>query len=378
MNFFTWRSTLAVLCALCVSSVLGATTFDDLKTSFAQYKKWIPPSSSQGLEGKLSFLFKTHVRDSILLYQDDGGRDYLSVELLSAKVLLSFGSSGNSVRVQIGHDLADMLWHKVVVQLNNDQVILTLDQNLTQTATIPRPRNEALLGNSGFLYIGGFPSSLSLSQLSTPQVAFKKRFVGCIKRIMMTNTERVLERAVLIKSKGTKSGCLNECRVRNPCLNNGKCVNRFSKAKCDCSGTGFEGKRCEKGQFANSLMFLYITNCPFNSSVSFVFLLTYTMLAFSFDFCFVLQGLVSLSKAFLLVRTWIFFAPYRYNYVLRTLIVQSYFPVIVNDNQIDCRNVLSQLETQRHNLQNKQIVNKTATGKRIISKHRTFQNYPLF
>jgi hypothetical protein len=97
------------------------------------------------------------------------------------------------------------------------------------------------------MYIGGLPRSLSLSTLSSPQAAFKKRFVGCMKKLMMTNVENLLQRASLISSKGTKSGCLNECRVRNPCLNKGKCINRFSKAKCDCSGTGFEGQRCEKG-----------------------------------------------------------------------------------------------------------------------------------
>lgn len=37
---------------------------------------------------------------------------------------------------------------------------------------------------------------------------------------------------------------------RHPCLNDGKCeaLKSHSKYVCDCTGTGFYGKRCHKGK----------------------------------------------------------------------------------------------------------------------------------
>lgn len=46
--------------------------------------------------------------------------------------------------------------------------------------------------------------------------------------------------------------CSNKCTI-NPCLNSGKCVNLFTKSRCDCFGTGYEGATCKQG---NAYIFL--------------------------------------------------------------------------------------------------------------------------
>lgn len=254
-----------VVCLLLMSSSHGAITFDGSKSSFAQFHKWQPSSSSSGVVGTLSFHFKTHLKNSLLVYQDDGQSDYISIELKNGKILTTSGTLSNSVRVDIGQDLDDMNWHILMVKIAGNSVTLTLDKSLTKTAN-NLPKNSALSVSSGYLYVGGLPRSRSLSSLSWMGAAFKKGFVGCVKKLMVTTKENNLERAVLIKSKGTKSGCLNECRAQNPCLNNGRCINRFSKAKCDCSGTGFEGTKCEKGKF----IYILVINIPILVALSYL------------------------------------------------------------------------------------------------------------
>lgn len=231
------------LCLLTISSVYAAITFDGTKSSYAQYRSWQP---SNGVVGIITLHFKTHLKDSLLLYQDDGLKDFLSIELQNGQIITTLTTSRKSTKVLIGNDLDDMNWHILMLQLDGNRLQLTLDRIHTKNAT-NLPPNEALR-SSRYLYLGGLPRSLSLSDLSWTDAAFKKGFVGCVKKLLMTNTDNKQEKAVLVKSKGTKSGCLNECRVKNPCQNNGTCINRFSKAVCDCTGTGYEGTTCQKGK----------------------------------------------------------------------------------------------------------------------------------
>lgn len=240
------KFSLAVLLVF-VSGSFGAITFDGLKSSYAQYESWRPASSLSSFVGKLSLYFKTHAKDSLLLYQDDSSKDYISIELTEGKIVATFGTARKVVKLEVGQDLDDMSWHNLVVEISGNRATLTLDKTLTKTVR-NLLRNAALLNPLSDLYIGGLPRSLSLKSLSWTEAAFKKGFVGCVKKLLITKTTTNLERAVLIKSKGTKSGCLNECRARNPCLNNGNCINRFSRAKCNCTDTGFEGEKCEKGK----------------------------------------------------------------------------------------------------------------------------------
>ena len=38
---------------------------------------------------------------------------------------------------------------------------------------------------------------------------------------------------------------IDDC-LNNPCLNNGKCVDKINGYECNCDETGFNGKNCEK------------------------------------------------------------------------------------------------------------------------------------
>jgi len=48
----------------------------------------------------------------------------------------------------------------------------------------------------------------------------------------------------VLKGESVAPGCLNQCATQNPCENSGKCINMFTRAACDCFGTGYDGVRC--------------------------------------------------------------------------------------------------------------------------------------
>ena len=51
----------------------------------------------------------------------------------------------------------------------------------------------------------------------------------------------------LVQKIDVSADCLDACK-NYTCPNNGRCKNHFIVPKCDCVGTGFYGKKCQKGK----------------------------------------------------------------------------------------------------------------------------------
>ena len=41
---------------------------------------------------------------------------------------------------------------------------------------------------------------------------------------------------------------VNECKVKDPCIHNGTCINNNGSYVCDCT-SGWQGKHCEDGKY---------------------------------------------------------------------------------------------------------------------------------
>ena len=51
----------------------------------------------------------------------------------------------------------------------------------------------------------------------------------------------------LVQKIDVSDDCLDACK-NYTCPNKGRCKNHFIVPKCDCVGTGFYGKECQKGK----------------------------------------------------------------------------------------------------------------------------------
>ena len=56
----------------------------------------------------------------------------------------------------------------------------------------------------------------------------------------------------LVQKIDVSDDCLDACK-NYTCPNKGRCKNHFRVPKCDCVGTGFYGKDCQKGKILSKL-----------------------------------------------------------------------------------------------------------------------------
>lgn len=77
-------------------------------------------------------------------------------------------------------------------------------------------------------------------------------YVGCIRDLFIDGQSKDVRRlAEVQKAAGVKPSCSKEppkqC-LSNPCQNNGVCREGWNRYVCDCSGTGYLGRSCERGR----------------------------------------------------------------------------------------------------------------------------------
>ena len=77
-------------------------------------------------------------------------------------------------------------------------------------------------------------------------------YVGCIRDLFIDGQSKDVRRmAEVQKATGVKPSCSKEppkqC-LSNPCQNNGVCREGWNRYVCDCSGTGYLGRSCERGK----------------------------------------------------------------------------------------------------------------------------------
>lgn len=240
-----------VLLYLWISFVLnGASseTFTNARTSFLQLKRW-NVSETKGL----GFRFKTFLADAFLLYMDDEGQtNFLRVELFQGKLRLtcSHGSRFGAMAVEIGGNLNDLKWHRVLLERNNGKTTISLD-NRSKSTVNSREKTSLIIKSP--MYFGGLPPNLSAQRVTEPSVILLSRlsrFLGCLTDIELfeySSRQGNRRNAIEESSDGISAGCVDMCEKENKCENNGTCLNRFTTTACDCTATGYRGAACEQG-----------------------------------------------------------------------------------------------------------------------------------
>ena len=145
--------------------LIEAYMFKDKGKSYIQFEQW---DASE--RGTMSFKFKTHSPNGLLMYSDNSGSrtslpSLILLKLEQGKLFVTVQMGSEDYRSKrsgaIGNDLDDLEWHHVLVKRDGRQTTITLDQNSDKSIALI---NDGELGklelNSG-LFFGGVSSKLA-------------------------------------------------------------------------------------------------------------------------------------------------------------------------------------------------------------------------
>ena len=213
--------------------------------SFAKFQKWNPCQN-----GSIQLEFKTSSVHALVLYTDDGGRsDYIELKLLSGRLdlRLKFGNSPMRI-INLGHNLNDNQWHKVLLERRGKDVILSVDSH-SQTQTYHGfDQTFGDYSTNRGVFIGGLPKEFEDRTLSWSPVYFEPRFKGSVRNILFSDCGGPMFRAEWSDYLGIVSG-KDHCVGNDPCLHGGICLTQDVGVVCNCSYTDYEGQFCGKSKF---------------------------------------------------------------------------------------------------------------------------------
>ena len=125
--------------------------------SYAKYEPW-----NWRLNSTLQFFFQTKSRDpAMIFYQDDNGKSqFMDLFLINGKARFRAKVQGmNEIETRfIQHDFADSKWHKVKIELSEEEIKLSIDTEDTiyNAKPIALAKYAESLDNVA-LYVGGIP-----------------------------------------------------------------------------------------------------------------------------------------------------------------------------------------------------------------------------
>lgn len=116
------------------------------------------------------------------------------------------------------------------------------------------PGESEILDLDDELYLGGLPENKAGLVFPTEvwTALLNYGYVGCIRDLFIDGQSKDIRQMAEIQSTaGVKPSCSRETAkpcLSNPCKNNGMCRDGWNRYVCDCSGTGYLGRSCERGR----------------------------------------------------------------------------------------------------------------------------------
>uniref|UniRef100_A0AAZ3SWX8 Neurexin-1a n=1 Tax=Oncorhynchus tshawytscha TaxID=74940 RepID=A0AAZ3SWX8_ONCTS len=224
--------------------------------SFITLNKWNAKKT-----GSISFDFRTTEPNGLLLFshgkpkQDSKSPltlkvDFFAIEMLDGHLylLLDMGSGTTKTRA-INKKVNDGEWYHVDFQRDGRSGTISIN---TQRQAYTAPGESEILDLDDNLYLGGLPEN-KLGLVFPTEVwtaLLNYGYVGCIRDLFIDGQSKDVRRmAEVQKATGVKPSCSKEppkqC-LSNPCQNNGVCREGWNRYVCDCSGTGYLGRSCER------------------------------------------------------------------------------------------------------------------------------------
>ncbi|XP_063347390.1 neurexin-1a isoform X12 [Pelmatolapia mariae] len=214
--------------------------------------------------GSISFDFRTTEPNGLLLFSHGKLKqqpkdskspqtlkvDFFAIEMLDGHLylLLDMGS-GTTKTKAVNKKVNDGEWYHVDFQ--RDGRSGTISINTLRTA-YTAPGESEILDLDDNLYLGGLPENRRGLVFPTEvwTALLNYGYVGCIRDLFIDGQSKDVRRlAEIQKAAGVKPSCSKEppkqC-LSNPCQNNGICREGWNRYVCDCSGTGYLGRSCER------------------------------------------------------------------------------------------------------------------------------------
>lgn len=111
-----------------------------------------------------------------------------------------------------------------------------------------------ILDLEGDMYLGGLPENRAGLILPTElwTAMLNYGYVGCIRDLFIDGrSKNIRQLAEMQNAAGVKSSCsrmsAKQCDSY-PCKNNAVCKDGWNRFICDCTGTGYWGRTCERGE----------------------------------------------------------------------------------------------------------------------------------
>merc|ERR1719187_278896 len=174
--------------------------------------------------------------------------DFFDLRLTNRKLLLRFkrhiGRSTDYGSIKANKDLDDKQWHKVKIQRNKKEMILTIDDYKIRKKAPGNDLHFGSLERNNFVFLGGMPATYKNKEnrhkLTLPTIMFGLGWRGQIRKLQYSNCSCPLRSAKIMKLSGARRDNLCEtnyhyyssCYKNNPncdCL-----IDASGKKQCDC------------------------------------------------------------------------------------------------------------------------------------------------
>ncbi|XP_077076060.1 neurexin 3b isoform X25 [Siphateles boraxobius] len=213
--------------------------------------------------GSISFDFRSSEPNGLILFtqgkpqdkkdprsQRSNKVDFFAVELLDGNLYLLLDMGSGTIKVKATQSkVNDGAWHHVDIQRDGRSGIISV--NSRRTPFTASGENE-ILDLEGDLYLGGLPDNRAGLILPTElwTAMLNYGFVGCIRDLFIDGRSKDIRQiAEAQNGVGIKSSCSKitgkQCDS-NPCKNNGICKEGWNRFICDCTGTGYWERTCER------------------------------------------------------------------------------------------------------------------------------------
>ncbi|XP_059374699.1 neurexin 3a isoform X9 [Carassius carassius] len=213
--------------------------------------------------GSISFDFRTTEPNGLILFthgkpqerkdarsQKNTKVDFFAVELLDGSLYLLLDMGSGTIKVKATQNkVNDGAWYHVDIQ--RDGRSGTISVNSRRTPFTASGENE-ILDLEGDMYLGGLPDNrgglILPTELWTAMLNYG--FVGCIRDLFIDGRSKDIRQiAEAQNGAGIKPSC-NKMPGKQcdsyPCKNKGLCKEGWNRFICDCTGTGYWSRTCER------------------------------------------------------------------------------------------------------------------------------------